>query len=81
VIAGRYAPTSAGTSAIESTVALGSTPLAITTSSRYLPVRTRIPARPALSAPPMGRSSGRQWGVPMAAYGEIPTAAVSMNPS
>jgi hypothetical protein len=27
--------------------------------------------------PPMGRSGGRQWGVSMAAYGEIPMAAVS----
>src|SRR5947199_6552690 len=26
--------------------------------------------------PPMGRSSGHQWGVSMAAYGEIPMAAV-----
>jgi hypothetical protein len=27
----------------------------------------------------MGRSGGRQWGVSVAAYGEIPMAAVSNN--
>src|SRR4051794_39901116 len=34
------------------TAAVGAIPDARTASSRYLPVRTRIPASPALSAPP-----------------------------
>ena len=73
----RAAPSSAGTSATESTVAVGPTPDAATASGRYLPVRTSTPARPVRRAPPTSLSTSSPTITASAGRTPSPVSAVA----